>query len=183
MKMDKKYAVFYVLIVAVLLVHYLYLPENGFRFNDAGHKYIQMRSIYENKWQDASISYPGNNIDPGFELISRVFEPKNGKLYGFYQPLFAFIVSLFYPFLGARAVFFLPMLSFFISIIIMHKILVIIVRDRSFRLILLSIYAFASPEHTSSMHGGNPFFVKRGFNANIARFHVHDIRIDAPLHY
>ena len=160
MKIDKKFAVFYALIVAVLVLHYFYLPENGFRFNDAGHKYIQMRSIYENKWQDVSISYPGISIDPGFKLIRTVFGHKNGKLYGFYQPLFAFIVSLFYPFLGSRAVFFLPMLSFFISVIILHKILIIVARDRSFRFILLFIYAFASPvilysfmfwEHTTAL--------------------------------
>ena len=160
MKSDKKFIVLYAFVVIILLVHYFYLPENGFRFNDAGHKYIQMRSIYENKWQDVSISYPGISIDPGFKLIRTVFGHKNGKLYGFYQPLFAFMVSLLYPFLGARAVFFLPMLSFFISVIILHKILIIVARDRSFRFILLFIYAFASPvilysfmfwEHTTAL--------------------------------
>ena len=138
---------FFIALFIIAAVLFITLPPLGLSTNDEGIKYLQMKSLYLNKWGSLGIDYPGLKIDPKFEFLGRqtFLFVKSDKLYCTYSPVFTFISSLFYPVFKDRAIHLLGLISLLLSALILRGCLRAIRINESFLVFILFTFVFASP--------------------------------------
>ena len=102
------------LVAVVYLVTLKTLPPNGLWIVDNANKFLQVEDILRNPHGDFSIHWPGQVLDPaykynpmplGFSFI------KNGKLFSFYSPVFAFVSAWSFRLFGFFGMHALPLAS------------------------------------------------------------------------
>ncbi len=109
-----------VIVMAIFLATLSLMPKDGLWINDNGVKLIQTQGLLLNHFKDASIPWPGEEVDPGYD-----FEPltppfglmSDGRLYGFYSLPFAVLSALPYAWLGFRGLYLIPLLGAFLLLI------------------------------------------------------------------
>ncbi|MFC1490241.1 hypothetical protein ACFL6K_03430 [Candidatus Latescibacterota bacterium] len=101
-------------VAAVYIITLSVIGTSGFWITDNANKFIQMESIADSNYSDFSISWPGQNIDPGFEfnpLPSPFSAVKDGNLYSVYSPFYALVSAIPFGLFGYGGLYLIPLIS------------------------------------------------------------------------
>lgn len=100
--------------LAAIQFHFIVfaLPSKTFYSGDCGTKLLQAQSLSMQRWRNASVVYPGKQIDPQLRFVQTgMLQVRKGRVWGVHSLAFALPASLAYSLLGYRGLYLVPAVS------------------------------------------------------------------------
>ncbi len=127
---------------------YLIVPHSSFWVVDNASKFLQVKSMQENDYQDVSLPYPGKTIDPqqNFQPFPPHFAvEREGKLYSVFPLSFVFLSSLGYHIAGFSGLYWPSLLGTLLSLLGLSRLISLIQIKESSKGSALIFLALATP--------------------------------------
>lgn len=105
-------------VMGVYLITLAFMPQRGLWIVDNANRSLQIRALADAKFQEYAIRWPGQALDPRYEMNPLRFDPegtfeafKDGQLISVFQPAFLVVGAAAWKLLGPLGVNLLPILG------------------------------------------------------------------------